>query len=96
MREFRILRKIFIFIAIIGVVIFVSNTYYIDYQAKKHFLNEKYEGLITEIHFVDGMSNSPKFKINNQWVYFGIANTQIDFKVQIGDSIVKKQGHVKL
>ncbi|RLD73722.1 MAG: hypothetical protein DRJ10_17510, partial [Bacteroidetes bacterium] len=57
--------------------------------------NEKYEGIISEIYLTKEMT-APKFKINKQWVYLGIANHQYDFMVKVGDSIVKKEGQGKI
>lgn len=96
MREFKIIKKIFIIISIIAFIVFFVHAFYMDKIAKKNFLNEKYEGLITEIQFIEGMSDFPRYKINNQWIYFGMPGNKIAFKVEIGDSIVKKQGQTEI
>ena len=95
MREFRTLKKLMLIIFAIMIVLFIIDTIYMDFNTKKKSLNEKYEGIISEIYLTENM-NTPKFKINRQWVYLGLKNHHYDFIVKVGDSIVKKQGKAEI
>ncbi|RLD83862.1 MAG: hypothetical protein DRJ10_02660 [Bacteroidetes bacterium] len=67
-----------------------------DHQAKHAFWGVEYEGIVMDLRYIEGKAGWPEVKIKRRWIYLGVFAANIAFKVQIGDSIVKKKGQVEI
>lgn len=82
-----------IVIALIVLVAIILFAFFISLKLENdvnHFIDKEFNGVITNIKYVEGNRGNPSIELNNDWVYIGLYGSKVNQYIQIGDSIIKE------
>jgi len=84
---------------IIGIIMFLTYCIMLIYglnEDNNAFINKEYYGVISNIKYIEGNRGVPSIDLNHERIYLGVRAASVGKYIQIGDSIVKKRGHVEI
>lgn len=76
----------------LGLVLFFAHGAYLDKKAKERWMNESFQGRVTDIEFKQTNRGLPSLRIKDQWIDLGLSSYSIAPFIEVNDSIVKIQG----
>jgi hypothetical protein len=91
-KTINLIRILFIFFSIIGLIIFIINGERNDKLADIRFNVLEINGIITDIKYFENKRGFPDYLINDKWIYLGLNGEKIQNHVIINDSLCKNSG----